>query len=125
MNRDHPWSKTTLTRLFVGGVVAVAAGIVLVLAGAWAAIAAGVALTVTLVVVGSVVALVGAGAAVASWFGALLNTARLDDKTWFVGLLVLGLFSCGVLAMIAYVVAGPDGTGSVAPVLVPQEGGLR
>jgi hypothetical protein len=44
-----------------------------------------------------------------AWIGALLNTAQLDDKTWFVVLLLLGLFSFGLLAMIAYVIAGPDG----------------
>ena len=49
-------------------------------------------------------------AAIASWIGALLNTFRLDDKTWFVSLLVLGLCSFGWLAMAAYVVAGPDST---------------
>jgi hypothetical protein len=49
-------------------------------------------------------------AIIASWVGALLNTSRLDDKTWFVVLLVLGLVSAGWVAMIAYVLAGPDGT---------------
>jgi len=44
-----------------------------------------------------------------SWIGALLNTIQLEDKTWFVLLLVLGLFSFGFVAMIAYVIAGPDG----------------
>ena len=44
-----------------------------------------------------------------SWIGALLNTAELQDKTWFVLLLLLGLFSFGLVAMIAYVIAGPDG----------------
>ena len=32
------------------------------------------------------------------------------DKTWFVLLLVLGILSFGLVAMIAYVIAGPDGT---------------
>ena len=45
-----------------------------------------------------------------AWIGALLNTARIADKVWFVLLLVLGLFSFGFIAMIAYVIAGPDGT---------------
>jgi uncharacterized membrane protein len=44
-----------------------------------------------------------------SWIGALLNTAELQDKTWFVLLLVLGLLSFGLMAMIAYLIAGPDG----------------
>lgn len=45
-----------------------------------------------------------------SWIGALLNTSQLEDKTWFIVLLVLGLFSFGLVAMIAYVIAAPDGT---------------
>jgi len=45
-----------------------------------------------------------------SWIGALLNTSQLEDKTWFIVLLVLGLLSFGLVAMIAYVIAGPDGT---------------
>jgi uncharacterized membrane protein len=45
-----------------------------------------------------------------SWIGALLNTAALADKTWFILLLVLGLLSFGLVAMIAYVIGGPDGT---------------
>src|SRR5687767_5046945 len=45
-----------------------------------------------------------------SWIGALLNTAQLEDKTWFVVLLVLGLLSFGLVAMIVYAIAGPDGT---------------
>jgi len=39
MSRDHPMSKPTITRLFVGAIVAVAAGLVLVLAAVWAAVA--------------------------------------------------------------------------------------
>jgi hypothetical protein len=52
----------------------------------------------------------GTLAALASWIGALFNTYRLDDKTWFFAVLVLGLFSLGWVAMIAYVIAGPDAT---------------
>jgi hypothetical protein len=119
-------SKATVTRLFLGAIVALIVGFVLALATVVAAIAGGV------VVLGGpnvvtvdgevfaeslpwllIAALVFAGgtlAAVASWIGALLNTWQLDDKTWFVALLVLGLFSMGWLAMAAYVFAGPDST---------------
>jgi len=45
-----------------------------------------------------------------AWIGALINTVAIDDKTWFVLLLVLGLLSFGLIAMIAYVIAGPDST---------------
>ena len=116
MTRAHSMSKTTITRLFVAALLAVAAGLVLVLAAVWAAFASDLLVTVTLVVVGSLAMLAGAVAAVVAWIGALLNTAQLEDKTWFVSLLVLGLCSAGVLAMAAYVLAGPDGTSrGVAP----------
>ena len=45
-----------------------------------------------------------------SWIGALLNTSQLESKTWFLGLLLLGIFNFGFFAMIAYLIAGPDGT---------------
>jgi hypothetical protein len=54
-----------------------------------------------------------------SWIGALVNTAQLVDKTWFIVILVLGLFSFGLVAMIAYVIAGPDGTAQTATRAVP------
>ena len=39
-----------------------------------------------------------------SWIGALLNTAELEDKSWFLLLLVLGLLRFGIVAMLAYIV---------------------
>ena len=60
-----------------------------------------------LVIVGSLAILGRTIAAVVSWIGALLNTWQLDDRLWFAALLALGLLSFGVVAMIAYVVAGP------------------
>jgi hypothetical protein len=44
-----------------------------------------------------------------AWIGAVLNTAQLPDKTWFVVLLVVGLLGLVFIATAAYVVAGPDG----------------
>jgi hypothetical protein len=70
--------------------------------GAWTALG--------LVVVGSLVILGGTVAAILSWIGALLNTWQLEDKLWFASLLAAGLLGFGVVAMIAYVAAGPDGT---------------
>ena len=46
----------------------------------------------------------------ASWIGALLNTWQLESRAWFVGLLLLGIFNLGFFAMVAYLLAGPDGT---------------
>jgi hypothetical protein len=117
-------SKELVTTLFIVACVAVVAGLVVgvvavVIAVADGAISIGGPDVVTIdgpalggalvgLLVASLVVAAGAVAALASWFGALLNTARLENKTWFVALLVLGLVSLGWVAMVAYIVAGPD-----------------
>jgi hypothetical protein len=108
-------SKATITRLFVGAIVAAGVGIVLVLAAVWAAVSSDVVVTATLAVVGSLALVVGTVAAVMSWIGALLNTWELEDKTWFASLVGLTLFGLAVPAMVAYVFAGPDGTRQAEP----------
>ena len=75
-------------------------------AGAWTALG--------LLITGSLAILGGTIAAVVSWIGALLNTWQLEDKVWFASLIALGLLGVGVVAMVAYVVAGPDGTKKTA-----------
>ena len=67
-----------------------------------------------LMIVGTLAIVAGAIGQFVPWIGALLNTSRLDDKVWFIILLVVGLFSFGFIAMLVYVLAGPDGT-LVAP----------
>lgn len=65
----------------------------------------------TMVLLAAIALLVVLAAAVGqlvAWVGAVLNTAQLDDKTWFLVLLISGLLSVGFIAMIAYLVAGPD-----------------
>ena len=120
-------SKRNVTRLFVGAIVAVGVGLVLGFAALWAALASdaidvggrqfvdvnggtGAWTALGLVIVGSLAVLGGTIAAVVSWMGALFNPWQLEDKLWFGALLVGGLLGLGVVAMIAYVVAGPDGT---------------
>ena len=110
LSRDRPMSKPTITRLFVGATVAFSVGLVLVLAAVWAAVASSTVVTATLVVVGALAMLAATVAGVVSWLGALLNTWQLEDKTWFASILALGLLSFGVVAMVAYVFAGPDAT---------------
>ncbi|HEX8025876.1 MAG TPA: hypothetical protein VF484_06715 [Candidatus Limnocylindrales bacterium] len=120
-------SKSLVTRLFLGGVIAVVAGAiaatVLVL---WGFASGGFVVSghdvvgldgtgftwslIGLLVASGFVMLGGIIAGIIAWIGALLNTSQLADKTWFVLLLVLGLLSFGVFAMIAYVIAGPDGS---------------
>ena len=120
-------SKATVTRIFLGSVIAVIAGALLALATVWIAYANGAFVMNGPDVVGirstpAAWAIFGFGFAamlammagfvggMVSWIGALLNTSELEDKTWFVLLLVLGVLSVGLVAMIAYVIAGPDGT---------------
>ena len=119
-------SKTTITQLFIAANVAIVVGVVLALATVIAALAGGVVAiggpsVVTVdgeafagalgwLLLSGLVLAGGFIAAVASWIGALFNTSQLVDKTWFIALLALGLFSFGWVAMVAYVVAGPDGT---------------
>ena len=119
-------SKAAVTRLFAGALVTVVAGSIIGVV-AWVTGIAGGGVTIggsQLIAVngasfaGVLVwlvlgwALVGIGAlgGLAAWIAALLNTAQLEDRTWFLALLVLGLFSFGWVAMIAYIVAGPDST---------------
>lgn len=119
-------SKPTVVKLFVGSFIAVIAGLILAFVAVWYAYANGAFVMDGADVVGieptafawtmvglfalSALAMIGGFiGGLVSWIGALLNTAELPDKTWFVLLLVLGLFSFGLVAMIAYVIAGPDG----------------
>lgn len=119
-------SKATISRVFIGSMITVIAGVVLAIAAVSVAFANGVfimdgpdvvgvrgtGLAWAMLGVGIVSGLVVMGGfvgALIAWIGALLNTAQLDDKVWFVILLLLGIWNLGVFAMIAYVIAGPDG----------------
>jgi hypothetical protein len=120
-------SKSAVTKLFIGGVVAIVAGIFFELIAVWVALATGVItfggpnvvalnggssawLALGLAIFGFLTMTGGWIAALVSWLGALVNTVQLEDKTWFLLLFVLGLLSFGFVAMVAYVLVGPDGT---------------
>jgi hypothetical protein len=124
-------SKAIVTRLFIGSGIALVAGAALAVAAIWLAIANdvfvmagpdivgvhGSALAWSLLGLGLVGGVAVAGAfigGIASWVGALLNTWRLESRAWFAVLLLLGVFNLGFFAMVAYLVAGPDGTTSTA-----------
>lgn len=125
-------SKSTITRVFVVAVALVVAGFVGSIAiGIWAlvngAVAFGGEQIVTVnasplagaiagLIVASVLTAIGTAFAVVAWVGALLNTARLEDKAWFIAILVLGLISLGWVALVAYVISGPDSTQTPAGV---------
>ena len=120
-------SKSTVTKLFASSAFAVIAGALLAFAAIWFAYANGAFVMngpdvtavqptpfawamVGVIVLSALAMLGGFIGGLVSWIGALLNTAQVVDKTWFILLLVLGLLSFGIVAMIAYVIAGPDGT---------------
>ena len=120
-------TKATVTRLFIGSVIAATAGAILAIAAGGIAYTSDVfimsgpdvtgvhwsGLAYVLLGLGVVggIAIVGAMiGGLISWIGALLNTSQLESKTWFLVLLLLGIFNFGIVAMIAYVIAGPDGT---------------
>jgi MFS family permease len=124
-------TKATLTRLFVGAGLAMIAGAVLAVASIWIAIANDVFVMNGSDIVGlqgsalgwaslgfgfvGVLAIVGGLiAGLVAWIGALLNTWQLESKAWFIGLLLLGIFNLGFFAMVAYLIAGPDGKASAA-----------
>ena len=113
---------------FIGGLIAVVTGAIVAIAAIWVAIANdvfvmngpdivavhGSALSWSLLgiaLAGGLAIAAGAIAGLVSWIGALLNTAQLESKAWFLALLLLGIFSLGFFAMIAYLFAGPDGMG--------------
>jgi hypothetical protein len=129
-------SKATVTKLFISGIIAVAAGAVLMVIGIGAAYASNVfvlngstvvginasplgAALLAVAVLGGLVVLGGAIAGFISWIGALLNTSQLHSKTWFLVLLLLGIFNLGFFAMIAYLIIGPDGTRQTSPAIAP------
>jgi hypothetical protein len=120
-------SKSTVTKTFAGSLVAIVAGLFVVAVAIVIALATGTfemtgsdvtgfhlsASAPAALALGFIGVLAIVGGAIGqfiAWIGAVVNTSRLDDKTWFVVLLVLGLLSFGFIAMLVYVLAGPDGT---------------
>ncbi|HET7473710.1 MAG TPA: hypothetical protein VFJ71_11340, partial [Candidatus Limnocylindrales bacterium] len=121
-------TKPAIARLFFGSLVAIIGGFVLLgVAAIWAfgaglivvnetgvvlggtGLVGNLGLIVLMIVGGAIALLVGGIGQFVAWIAAMVNTSHLDDKTWFVLLLVLGLFSLGFVAMLVYVLAGPDG----------------
>jgi hypothetical protein len=119
-------SKATVTRLFIGGGLAVIAGAILAIVAVSIANANDVFvmqgpaivglrgsavawLMLPLGIVGGLAILGGLIAGLVAWIGALMNTWQLESKTWFAVLLLLGIFNFGFFAMVAFLMVGPDG----------------
>ncbi|MEO8228773.1 MAG: hypothetical protein ABI628_03310 [Chloroflexota bacterium] len=122
-----------MTRLFIGSVIAASAGTLVAVAAIWLAIdnrafvmsgpdVVGIQgnvqswILIGLGIAGALAVIGGLIVGLVSWIGALLNTSQLERKTWFLVLLVLGIFNFSFFAMIAYLVAGPDGSAVVGRV---------
>jgi hypothetical protein len=104
-------SKATGTRLFIGAILAVVAGVAIGVVAVVAALVGGAvsiggpdvvtvnggafAATLAWLAIASLIGAAGALATLEAWTGSLLNTVRLEE-TWFVVLLVLGAFSFGL-----------------------------
>ena len=116
-------SKAAVTRIFLVSILAVVGSIFVAIAAVIGALASGAiefggpevvtvhdgfANTLIWVLAAGLLFIGGSIGAVVAWVGALFATAQLEDKAWFIVLLVLGLFSFGWLATAAYVIAGPD-----------------
>ena len=128
-------SKSTVTRTWVAGLAVFAAGIAASMVGVFLMLAYGGVFTqiagtnnydftpnlngffwtaVTIIVAGGLITLVGGIVQLAAWIGGLVNSYVLPGKGWFTVLLLGGVFSLvfapiGFAAMLAYVVAAPDG----------------
>ena len=117
-------SKAKIVKLFVSSLIACVTGGILV-AIAFAAFPTdvfvmngsnivavhGSATAWAILALGGVGAFILVGAAIAgfaAWIGALLNTAALQRKRWFVALALFGVFNCGLLGVFIYVVGRPD-----------------
>jgi hypothetical protein len=129
-------TKSTVAKIFIGSLFAIVGGVVLLVAGLLLAYTSGAFIMRGPDVVGihpsaftwsmaglailGILAVIGGGLGqFVAWIGALLNTARRDDKSWFIVLLVLGLLSFGFVPMVVYLIAGPDGTGDAAKQQLP------
>lgn len=125
-------TKANVTRLFIASLIAFGTGAIVAILAVGLAIAndvfvmdgddiaaiQGGALAWGLIAVALVGGLTAAGGIIAgfvAWIGAVLNTWQLDSKAWFVALVLLGIFNFGFVAMIAYLIAGPDDKVAAAP----------
>ena len=127
--------KSTITRTWIGGLVVFAAGILVSIVGVALMLGYGGTFTqvagtnnynftpdmssffwttVGVTVFGGILSLIGSIVQLAAWIGGLFNSYLLPSKGWFAVLLAGGVLSfafapIGFAAMLAYVVAAPDG----------------
>ena len=127
-------NKPTITKIWLGGLIGLALGLLvgglglglmLAYGGQYTPAPTGSGydfvptvnaffwMTIGMMVAGFTVAAAGGVAQLAAWIGALVNTYQLEDKAWFIVLLAGGLLGLSFAliqfaVMVAYLVAGPD-----------------
>lgn len=127
-------SKSTITKTWIGGLVALGGGLLLALGGVFFMLAFGGTFTqvadnkydftpaldtgfwtgVSIICLGGLAAVTGGIVQLVAWVAAVVNSYALPDRTWFTVLLVCGVASfvvapIGFVAMVAYIAAAPDG----------------
>lgn len=122
--------KSIITRTWLGGMVAIAFGFVAAAIATALMLAYGGTFTaapgregydfvprldaffwgmVSVIAAGFTVAVAGAIVRLVAWIGAIVNSYQLQDKTWFLLTLILGLLGFGLVVMVVYLIAAPDG----------------
>ena len=135
--------KKTITEIWLGGMVAIAVGLVVAGVGVWLMLVnAGTFTaapdgsgfdfvpranayfwnTVALIVAGGLVAVIGGIVQFVAWIAALANSWRLADKMWFLITLILGLVGFGLVVMIVYLLVAPDSYDEDAQLASPAGG---
>lgn len=124
-------SKSLINKLFFGSLIGLVGGLILLAVAGGLAFANNVFVMsgpdvtgvnasplawtlLSLMGLGMLVIAAGAIAQFVAWIGAVLNTANLPDKGWFIVLLVVGLLGFPFIVTLIYVIAGPDGAPQLA-----------
>jgi hypothetical protein len=123
-------TKETITRTWLAGIVAIAVGLVITGVAAGLMLAYGGTFvrapsgngydfdpnldgtfwsTIVFIGLGGLLAFCGIVVQFVAWIAALVNSYQLQDKTWFLLTLLLGLIGLGLIVMIVYIIAAPDG----------------
>lgn len=128
-------SKPVVTKTWLGGLVAIVVGVLIVGIGVGSMLAFGGTFqpsptgngfdwapaqdnsafwtSVGAIVIGGTVITVGGLIQLVAWIGAVMATYGLTDKTWFAVLLIGGVVGLafglvGMAVMVAYIIAGPE-----------------
>jgi hypothetical protein len=123
-------TKETITRTWLAGIIAIAVGLVVAGVAAALMLAYGGTFvrapsgngydftptpggtfwaTMAFIGLGGLLAFCGMVVQFVAWIGALVNSYQLQDKMWFLLTLLLGLIGLGLVVMIVYIIAAPDG----------------